>query len=123
MTVLRRLRNAWQVPHTMRRSVHIQHNDAARLVVSLHGQIELSEAEQIGQQLAQLTAIGSPVNVHIDLSDATFLVDPGPVFLPVAIAARARGIHLTAHRADATQRAALHGLGLEHLLHYTEDPA
>lgn len=120
--MLRRFRNTWQMPQAMRRSVHLHHNDAT-LVVSLHGVIDLPMAEQIGRHLAQLTAIGNPVAVHIDLVDATFVGETGPVFLPVAIAARSRGIHLTAHRADAVQRASLQGLGLERLLQYSEEPA
>ncbi|WP_405722017.1 STAS domain-containing protein [Streptomyces sp. NBC_01537] len=112
------LRIAFRAAWLMARPVHAA-RDPQRAVVRLRGEINTENAERITQRL--LAALSdSPTVLEIDLAAVSRITHRGTqAFFDVVRAAKPIGVPVVISNANPQVRAALHGIGLDHVLRYT----
>ncbi|MFF1676189.1 STAS domain-containing protein [Streptomyces sp. NPDC058256] len=116
------LRTIWRSARSTRRvGPSAGTGQGRRAVVHLRGEITAGTAHRAGRRLSAALATGPPV-LEIDLARVTLLTRDGTqIFFDAVRTAHAAGIPVVISNARPQARATLHTLGLDRVLHYTND--
>ncbi|MEU9290677.1 STAS domain-containing protein [Streptomyces sp. NPDC048275] len=104
-----------------RTAVSSKAQERRRAVVHLHGEINATTAGRARRQVADALA-GGPAALEVDLTKVSVLTRDGTrVFFDAVSAARSADVPVVITGANTQVRSTLHTIGLDRLLHYTNE--